>query len=68
MDKYGLSLIAIGLLVLVYSMNPNNVNWNWESISTAVTLIIGGLLLFRRGIKNNKAKEGDAKSDHRKRT
>ncbi|HIX70195.1 MULTISPECIES: DUF3188 domain-containing protein [Enterococcus] len=68
MDKYGLAFIAIGLLVMVSSMNPNNANWNWNWISVAITLFIVGGVLFRKGIKNNKLKGGNDKDDHRERT
>ena len=51
MIKNGLFLCSIGLLVILYSMNPSNMRLDIFSFTTGIALLIGGGLLFMKGKK-----------------
>ena len=51
MIKNGLFLCSIGLLVILYSMNPSNMRLDIFSFTTGIALLIGGGLLFMKGNK-----------------
>ncbi|WP_313508559.1 DUF3188 domain-containing protein [Enterococcus sp.] len=57
MLKNGLFLCSIGLLVILYSMNPNNLQLDIFSFTTGIALIVAGSVLFMKGKK--KAEESD---------
>lgn len=51
MIKNGLFLCSIGLLVILYSMNPSNMRLDIFSFTTGIALLIGGGLLFMKSKK-----------------
>ena len=60
MIKNGLFLCSIGLLVILYSMNPSNMRLDIFSFTTGIALLIGGGLLFMKG----KKKAGKMEKSH----
>ncbi|MFV0557543.1 MAG: DUF3188 domain-containing protein [Enterococcus sp.] len=58
MMKNGLFVCSIGLLVFLYSMNPNNLQFDIYSFTTGVALIALGGYLFLRGKKAEEQRGG----------
>lgn len=62
MGKWGLFLLSIGCLLLLFSANAKTGKYDILNLTTALFLIIVGLLLFlrkRREIKQKKIGESD---------
>lgn len=52
MGKGGLFLCSIGLLIVLFSANQNTGQYNGLNMVTGITLIIIGLIVYRKTTKN----------------
>ncbi|MCL2828621.1 MAG: DUF3188 domain-containing protein [Oscillospiraceae bacterium] len=59
MIKNGLFLCSIGLLVFIFSVNPESLEYNFVTMGIAVTLIVLGGFLFFKGRKRERSKTKD---------
>jgi len=59
MIKNGLLLCSIGLLIFIFSVNPESLEYNFVTMGIAVTLIVLGGILFFKGRKRALTKKQD---------
>lgn len=57
MIKNGLFLTSIGMLILMFSVNRQTLNYDLLSLTTAIFLIVIGGVMAYRGSKKEKAED-----------
>lgn len=62
MDKWGLGLCSVGLLITLLSTDATNMNWDFLSLVTGITFIVAGIVMVRKAAKKAKLKDGGKSS------
>lgn len=57
MVKNGLFLCSIGLLIILFSVNPNSLKYDIFSLVSGIALVSTGLFFFLKGSKAEKKGE-----------
>lgn len=65
MVKNGLFICSIGLLIFLYSLNPNSSHFDILSMVTGIFLIILGILVFLKGDKKENQRNKNDKTKKR---
>lgn len=62
MDKWGLGLCSVGLVITLLSTDATSMNWDFLSLVTGITFIVAGFVMVRKAAKKAKLKDGGKSS------